>query len=105
MIYILQLLAACVPSSTPGKIAPCEIGVDQPVTDANAALAGILNTTYFWAGIIAVIVIVAAGYYFVTSSGDSAGVQRAKQAIIGASVGLIVILMAFVITQFVLGRF
>lgn len=87
------------------KVDPSKIGLNNPPKDANAALASVLNTTYFWAGIVCVIIIVIAGYYYTNSSGDSAGVNRAKQAIVGAVVGVIVILMAFVGTQFMLGRF
>lgn len=87
------------------KINPSEIGLDGVQTDANKALDGILTTVYAWAGITCIIIIVIAGYYYTTSSGDSAGVQRAKQAVIGAVVGLIVVLMAFAGTQFFLGRF
>jgi len=96
---ILELIAAT------EKIDPGSIGINNPAKDANSALAGILTTTYAWAGIVCILIIVIAGYYYTTSSGDSAGVTRAKNAIIGAVVGLIVIMMAFVITQFVLGRF
>lgn len=87
------------------KIDPSTIGLPDPVKDPNTAIAGILNTAYMWAGIVCVLVIVIAGYYYVTSSGDAAGVKRAKEAIIGGVVGVIVILMAFAITQFVIGRF
>lgn len=87
------------------KINPNDIGLKGVQTDANKALDGILSTVYMWAGITCIIIIVVAGYYYTTSSGDSAGVQRAKQAIIGAVVGLVVVLMAFAGTQFFLGRF
>ncbi len=86
------------------KIDPSSIGVNK-INDANATLSSLLNTVYTWAGIISVLVIVIAGFYYVTSSGDPSGLKRAKQAIIGACVGLIIILMAFVGTQFILGRF
>lgn len=87
------------------KIDPSKIGLTDPEKDANKALEGILNTTYAWAGIICIIVIIIAGYYYTNSSGDSAGVQRAKQAIVGSIVGLVIIMMAFAVTQFALGRF
>lgn len=86
------------------KIDPSTIGVHK-IDDPNAALAGLLSTVYAWAGIIAVLVIVVAGFYYVTSSGEPATIKRAREAIIGACIGLIVILMAFVGTQFILGRF
>jgi hypothetical protein len=52
-----------------------------------------------------VIVIIVAGYLYVTSSGDPSNVKRGKEALLGAVIGLVMILMAFSITQFVLGRF
>lgn len=71
----------------------------------DAQLASILGTVYTWAGIIAVIIIVIAGFMYVTSSGDASKVKRAKDAILYAVIGLVVVILAFVITQFVLGRF
>lgn len=87
------------------KIIPKDIGLPDPITNGNNALAGILTTVYFWAGIVCVIVIVGAGYLYVTSNGNSTQTKRAKDAILGAVVGLVVVIMAFVITQFVIGRF
>lgn len=86
------------------KIKPEEIGLD-PVKDADSALSGILNTIYLWAGIVAVLIIVIAAIMYVTSGGNGNQTKRAKDAILGAVIGLVVIMMAFVITQFVLGRF
>ena len=95
----LELIAA-----SQGKIDPGSIGV-KPVTNADGALTSLLNTAYMGAGILCVIVIIIAGYFYVTSSGDPSSTKRAREAIIGAVTGLIIILMAFGITQFVLGRF
>lgn len=73
-----------------------------PNVSANGAtVTGIMNTVYFWAGLIAVLVIVIAGFFYVTSNGDSNQVNRAKNAILGAVVGLVVVVMAFTITAFV----
>ena len=79
--------------------------VHIPQVDANVALHGLLNAVYFWAGIICVIVIIVAGFFYVTSSGDAARVKKAKEAIFGAVIGLVLILMAFAITTFVIRRF
>lgn len=87
------------------KINPSDIGVTDPVKNADSALANGLNAVYTWAGIICVLIIVIAGYFFITAGGNPSQIKRAREAIIGASVGIIVILMAFTITQFVLGRF
>jgi hypothetical protein len=90
-------------AQNPDGIKPSDIGL-TPQTDANLAVGTILDAVYLLAGIVSVIIIVIAGYYYTTSSGDAAGTKRAKQAIIGACVGIVVILMAFTITQLILGR-
>lgn len=87
------------------KIKPEEIGLQEPVTDPKVALSETLTTVYLWAGIIAVLAIVIAGILYTTSTANPTHTKRAREAIIYAVVGLIVIMMAFVITQFVLGRF
>lgn len=76
-----------------------------PTDSANVVLGNALNLVYFAAGVVAVIVIILSGYTFATSVYDPAKITKAKNAILYASVGLIVILMAFVITQFIMGRF
>jgi len=72
---------------------------------ADQILTNFLNTFYVVAGIVAVIVIVIAGYMYVTSQGDSSAVTKAKNAILYAVIGLVVIILAFSITWFIIGRF
>lgn len=87
------------------KIDPSDIGITNPVTNADTAVTGILNTVYAWAGILCVIIIVVAGFFYTTSNATPQRIGRAKDAIVYALVGLVVILMAFTITNFVIGRF
>jgi hypothetical protein len=87
------------------KIDPGVIGINDPVTDANAAIANLLTAVYAGAGMLCVVILVIAGHLYITSSGEASNLKRAKEAIIGSITGLIVIMMAFVITQFILGRF
>lgn len=88
-----------------GKIDPNEIGISDPVKDPTTLVGNFLVPVYTWAGIICVIIIIVAGYFFVISAGNASNVKRAKDAILGAVIGLVVIMMAFIITQFVIGRF
>lgn len=76
-----------------------------PKTNAGSTFTGLLGITYWIAGVIAVIVIIVAGFMYVTSGGDAAKVVKAKNAILYAVVGLIVIILAFVITGFITGSF
>lgn len=84
-------------------------GVDAngiPTVAADSAtLVNILNVVYTWAGIIAVLMIVIGGLMYVISGGNQSNITKAKDTIIYSVVGLVVILVAFTITQFVLGRF
>jgi type IV secretion system pilin len=95
---LLDILAA----ST--KIDPGTIGLKDPIKDSDALLVNVLDAVYFWAGIIAVIVIIIAGYMYTTSDGEPSKTKRAKDAIMGSIIGLVVIIMAFTITQYVAGR-
>lgn len=82
-------------------IDPGEVGVPEVAID-ETAVSAIMNTVYLWAGTVAVLVIIIAGFYFITSRGDSSKIQIAKNAIFGAVIGLVIILLAFIITQFVI---
>jgi hypothetical protein len=87
------------------KIDPGSIGIANPVKDANGAFASILNVAYGAAGIVCVIVIIYGGFIYTTSDGNATNVKRGKDAILGAVIGIIVVIMAFAITQFILGKF
>lgn len=79
--------------------------VNIPNINVDSILINGLNAAYFAAATIAVIVIVIAGYQFNSGSYDPAKVTMAKNAILYSVIGLIVVLLAFVITGFVAGRF
>lgn len=85
------------------KIDPSSVGI--PAGDANTVINGVLSTAYFAAGVVCVIVIIIAGILFATADGSPQQIARARNAIIYALVGLVVVLMAFVITGFVIGWF
>lgn len=87
-----------------GKINPSEIGLTA-TKGADTLLQNVLNAAYLWAGIICVIVIIVAGFYYVTAAGNAQAITKAKNAIFGAVIGLVVIILAFAITAFVVGRF
>ena len=84
------------------KLDPGKVGVEE--LSADSAIVGVLDTVYLWAGIIAVMIIVVAGFIFVLSRGDAQQVTRARNAIIAAAAGLIIVLSAFVITHFIIGN-
>lgn len=87
------------------KLLVGESGIKMPSLTAGDVLTSVLNITYFAAGLVAVIVIIIAGYNFTTAVYDQAKITQAKNAILYAVVGLIAVVMAFVITNFIIGRF
>lgn len=80
--------------------------IDQNVahipTGSSFKIKSVLNAVYFWSGAIAMIVIIVAGFFYITSIGDASKVKRAKDAILGAVIGLVIVLLAFSVTNIVM---
>ena len=76
-----------------------------PTLTAEKVLANTLNIVYFLAGIIAVIVIIIGAIMYTSSAGNSGTVTKAKNMILYSIVGLVIIIVAFAITNFVVGKF
>ncbi len=70
----------------------------------NNLIATVINVFSFVVGVAAVIMIMVAGFKYITSSGDSASASSAKNTILYAIVGLVVVLFAQVIVRFVLHK-
>lgn len=68
-----------------------------------STIGNVLNTIYGLIAIIAVVMIVIAGVKYMTSQGDPGKVAGAKNTIMYAIIGLIIVIFAFAITNFVLG--
>lgn len=81
-----------------------DCGTSQGVDD-NAivgAARGIVNLISIIVGIIAIIMIIYGGFRYITSGGDSGRVGNAKNTLIYAIVGLIIVALAQIIVRFVL---
>jgi uncharacterized membrane protein len=64
----------------------------------------VLDVISVFAGFIAVIMIIVGGLRYITSGGNDSAVAGAKNAILYAIVGLVIVILAQVIVHFVLGR-
>jgi hypothetical protein len=62
----------------------------------------VLNVLSVIVGVAAVIVVILGGFKFITSNGDSAGIAAARNTILYAVVGLVIVASAQVIVHFVL---
>lgn len=76
----------------------------NPLTGRNGLIRGIANIIAIIAGIAAVILIIIAGFKYVTSGGDAAKTKSAKDTIVSAVIGLVIIALADAIISFVIGR-
>jgi cytochrome bd-type quinol oxidase subunit 2 len=64
----------------------------------------VINIFSLVVGVVSVIMIIVGGLKYITSGGDSGNVSGAKNTILYAIIGLVVVALAQVIVQFVLGR-
>lgn len=85
----------------------CSKNQSQPssIDGEDGVFKTITNVLLFLIGAISVIMIIWGGIQYVTSSGDSTRVQNAKNTILYSVVGLIVAILAFAVTNFVITSF
>jgi hypothetical protein len=72
--------------------------------EVGATVQRIINILTIIVGIIAVIMIIVNGIRFITSGGDSNAVNSARNGILYAIIGLVVVALAQVIVRFVINR-
>lgn len=70
----------------------------------NDTIVKVINFFSALVGIVSVIMIIYGGFKYISSGGDSGNVQSAKNTIIYAVIGLVVVAMAQFIVQFVLNK-
>lgn len=66
-------------------------------------LTNLINLLIIVVGIVAVVMIIISGFNFITSGGDSGKVTTAKNTLMYAIIGLLVVAFAEVIVHFVIG--
>lgn len=72
-------------------------------TDLKGTVINVINWVLGLLGIIAVIMILVGGFQWMTAAGNEEKVEKAKKIISAAIVGLIIILLAWAIVNFVIG--
>jgi hypothetical protein len=70
----------------------------------NALLKKVVNVISAIVGVVAVVMIIVGGFKYITSGGDSNNVSGAKNTIIYAIIGLVIVALAQVIVHFVLNN-
>lgn len=73
-------------------------------TDPRILIANIIRIILGFLGIIAVILTMYAGWLYMTAAGEEDKIDQAKKILIGAVIGLVIILSSFALATFVLDR-
>lgn len=89
-----------------GQVNPgaCAFTGNSPETKLNQIVATIINLFSVVVGVVAVLMIIVGGFRYITSGGDSGNVSTAKNTILYAIVGLVIVALSQFIVKFVLSK-
>jgi heme/copper-type cytochrome/quinol oxidase subunit 2 len=73
-------------------------------TSLDTIITNIVNILSIFVGIVAVIMVIFAGFKYITSAGDSNAIAAAKNTLMWAIVGVLVVALAQAIIHFVLHK-
>ena len=83
----------------------CSSGTGRsPQESMNEMISQIVNIISVIVAVVAVIMIIFGGFKYITSGGDSSNITSAKNTILYAIIGLIIVALAQFIVKFVLGK-
>lgn len=70
----------------------------------NSPIQSVIEILFYVAGVAAVITIVVSGIRYITSDGDAGKASQAKQVLVYAIVGLVVVVLSYAIVNFILDQ-
>ena len=73
-------------------------------SNVNRIITDVINVFSVVVGVVAVIMIIVGGFRYITSGGDSTKVTGAKNTILYALIGLVIVALAQIIVKFVLSK-
>jgi len=79
-------------------------GCDSGTSSIGKLIRTIINVLSVIIGAIAVIMIIVGGFRYITSAGSAEGTKSARQTIVYAIVGLVIVALAQIIVHFVLNN-
>jgi cytochrome bd-type quinol oxidase subunit 2 len=77
---------------------------DNPSGTVDSIITTVINIFSLVVGVVSVIMIIIGGLRYITSGGDSGNVSGAKNTILYAIIGLVIVALAQVIVRFVLAK-
>lgn len=88
-------------SDNPGQ---CSVAGTDATTKINNLVHTVVNLLSAIVGIVAVIMIIVGGFRYITSGGNDTSVTAAKNTILYAIIGLVVVALAQIIVRFTLSK-
>lgn len=82
----------------------CTPVTGDPITGKDGVLTKIANIFAFITGVAVIIIIMISGFEYVRSGGDSAKISKAKNGILFAIIGLVVVVLARSIVLLVISK-
>ncbi|MFZ5364641.1 MAG: Mbov_0395 family pilin-like conjugal transfer protein [Patescibacteria group bacterium] len=109
MITILSLsmgLPALAQSQIQGQLGEVGTGLGEFATTKSlpATIGTIIKIVLGFLGVVLLIVIIYGGWLWMTAGGDEDQTKKAKSWIVNGIIGLIIILLAYAITNYVVGE-
>jgi len=88
-------------TENPGQ---CNVATSDATTKINDIIHTIVNLLSAIVGVVAVIMIIVGGFRYITSGGNDTSVTSAKNTILYAIIGLVVVALAQLIVRFTLSK-
>jgi cytochrome bd-type quinol oxidase subunit 2 len=82
----------------------CDVDQESAQSTVNNVITWVINVFSFIVGVVAVIMLIVGGLKYITSGGDSGNVTGAKNTILYAIIGLIIVALAQIVVRFILGK-
>ena len=108
-VQAVPALAQTSPAITEGLCAGANLDVNDPTCRSDDAtqklnnlIRKVINLLSLVVGVVAVIMIIIGGLRYITSGGSDTGVTSAKNTILYAIIGLIIVALAQLLVRFVL---
>lgn len=82
----------------------CAAATEGAGSNVNDLIADVINIFSLIVGVVAVIMIIVGGFRYITSGGNDSNVSGAKNTILYAIIGLVIVALSQFIVRFVLDR-
>ncbi len=86
-----------------GQTPDCTVDKQASSDRVNEIVALVINIFSWVVGVVAVIMIIYGGFQYITAAGDTTKVGNAKNTILYALIGLVIVALSQIIVKFVLG--